>query len=89
MKKEDYMFLPKKRLAELLEERDNLEEKIEEVIAKKLSELYLRPLQLPPNTPKPFQPPFEPISVLYGCPTNDKDIRYGIVDKTSITTENI
>lgn len=68
MTKEDYMRLPKERLAELLAERDNLEEKIEDLIAKKLAELFTKlpqqPLQTLPNVPSPFD-----VAVLYGCPT--------------------
>lgn len=39
MTKEDYMRLPKERLAELLAERDSLEETIEDKIAEKFAEL--------------------------------------------------
>ena len=77
MKAKDYMFLPKKRLAELLEERDNLEEKIEDLIAEKFAELLSKlPTQLPipesPLTPNPYQL----ITVVYGCPVDYPDITY-------------
>ena len=80
MKKKDYMFLPKKRLAELLEERDNLEEKIEDIVVRKFLELYKShyPINIPNN-------PFQPISVLYGCPTDIPDVIYR-GDK-NVTTE--
>lgn len=74
MTKEDYMRVPKERLAELLAERDSLEETIEDKVAEKLAELLSKqPLQLPPKPHIPFQP----ISVLYGCPTDFSDITYG------------
>ena len=73
MTKEDYMHLPKERLAELLVERDRLEETIEDKIAEKLAELLSKqPIQLP------IQPnPYQPITVLYGCPSDYPDIIYG------------
>ena len=74
MTKEDYMHLPKERLAELLAEKDSLEETIEDKIAEKLAELLNKPL-----VPLPQQPnnPYQPISVLYGCPAYSPDITYG------------
>lgn len=71
MTKEDYMYMPKERLAELLAERDSLEETIEDKVAEKIAELINKqPIQLPQNPQKPYNPynPYEPISVLYGCP---------------------
>lgn len=74
MTKEDYMHLPKERLAELLVERDSLEETIEDKIAEKIAELLDKlPLQLPQQPDSPYQP----ISVLYGCPSVFHDITYG------------
>ena len=74
MTKEDYMRLPKERLAELLAEKDSLEETIEDKIAENLSELLSKqPLQLPKQPNNPYQP----ISVLYGCPSDFPDITYG------------
>lgn len=74
MTKEDYMHLPKERLAELLVERDSLEETIEDKIAEKIAELLDHlPLQLPQQPNNPYQP----ISVAYGCPTVSPDITYG------------
>jgi hypothetical protein len=73
MTKEDYMRLPKERLAELLVERDGLEETIEDKIAEKIAELLNKqPLQLPQQPYNPYQP----ISVLYGCPSDFPDITY-------------
>lgn len=74
MTKEDYMRLPKERLAELLAERDSLEETIEDKIAEKIAELLSKKsLQLPQQPHNPFQP----TSVLYGCPADFPDITYG------------
>lgn len=64
---EDYMKLPKRRLAELLAERDSLEETIEDKIAEKIAEL----LSKQPHNP------YQPISVLYSCPSDFPDIIYG------------
>ena len=90
MKAKDYMFLPKKRLAELLEEKDNLEEKIEDLIAEKFAELLSKlptqsPIQTPPLTPNPFN---QPIPVLYGCPTDLDPIVYSKGETTSISKNN-
>ena len=74
MRKEDYMRLPKERLAELLVERDSLEETIEDKIAEKIAELLSKqPLQLPQQPNNPYQP----ITVAYGCPADFPDITYG------------
>lgn len=79
MTKQDYMHLPKERLAELLAERDSLEETIEERIAEKFAELFgklpMQPYPYQPNLNRPN--PFQPISVLYGCPADFPDITYG------------
>ena len=79
MTKEDYMHLPKERLAELLVERDNLEETIEDKIAEKIAELLSKqPFQLPQQPHNPYAPnPYAPISVLYGCPADFPDTIYG------------
>jgi hypothetical protein len=73
MTKEDYMRLSKERLAELLAERDSLEETIENKIAEKIAELLSKQLlQLPQQPNNPYQP----ISVLYGCPSDFPNITY-------------
>jgi len=80
MTKEDYMRLPKERLAALLAERDSLEETIEDKISEKLAELLHNPL-----VPLPQQPnnPYKPISVLYGCPVDSPDIIYDVNSKSN------
>lgn len=73
MTKEDYMRLPKERLAELLAERDSLEETIEDKVAEKIAELLNKPpFQLPQQPIDPYQP----TSVLYGCPSIFPDITH-------------
>ena len=71
MTKEDYMHLSKERLAELLAERDSLDETIEDKIAEKITELLNKqPFQLPQQPHNHY----EPISVLYGCPVDFPNI---------------
>ena len=75
---EDYMRLPKRRLAEMLVERDELEETIEDKIAEKLADVLkdfpIRPSY--PLNPNPIQPnPLEP-AVLYGCPSIGDGVIY-------------
>lgn len=74
---EDYMCLPKRRLAEMLVENDDLEDKIEQIVAEKIAELFRTPLTYPIQPTSPSVPnPFQQGSVLYGC-SNDT-IVYGI-----------
>ena len=84
MTKEDYMRLPKERLAELLVERDSLEDILEDKIAEKLAELLtkfqLQPLlQLPLND----QNPFDNQIVAYGCPTPYPTMTYATGNVTN------
>lgn len=83
MTKEDYMHLPKERLAELLVEKDSLEETIEDKIAEKLAELLSKqPLQLPQQPNNPYQP----TTVLYGCPSVFPDITYNTKSNANSNT---
>ena len=56
---------------------EEIEDKIEQIVAEKIAELLKNktlPLYpLTPQTPNPFQP----IAVLYGCPTMEQQITYG------------
>ena len=80
--KNDYLKLSKERLAELLVERDELNEQIEDKIAEKLAEIlkdFPKPYPFNPLTqqPNPYPTPLEP-AVLYGCPTvGTPDVWYG------------
>lgn len=76
MTKEDYMHLSKERLAELLVERDEMEISIEDKIAEMLAKFLddLPNQSLLKNNPYPN--PFQPTTVLYGCPSTFPDIIY-------------
>lgn len=57
-------------------EREDLEKIIEDKVAEKVAELLNNLPTQSPLQPNPYPNPFQPISVLYGCPSIFPDITY-------------